>query len=589
MGVNDSTKIVLGSLRYKSSPNSVLSVNVDLNQNEKEIIEFDRNVDLGLQQVFIDERELSTIFRPVTKYSIIFKNEYTGSTNYDPFKNNLYYTNSIENTLLTFPGGNQPPAIPVPNVPWDGLPQYFEFDFIRTDNNVGGYTSPPNNHINFVNKSASTYNWTHYVSYGYKNNYTKQMYAIDTKTTASWVWMVSDGIPFIINVGNNNFGPNIEFRCPMKHGLNVGEFVKLSLTYNGTNIFQINSLGDGGFGSEEFIFNIYNIGYVGATFNGGNTGTFKRVINKSNEIETTSEYYVRVHKILTNSEDAVMVKAGFEQNIYNAKSKFENAVLTPNNLSRTSILEGSQSYSLSFNVDIDINPLRDNQNRPVSELFFTTIWKGYFGWTKPLKEGWDFNLYLNNSLPNPWWDVSNPLSNTSILTNTYNSLTTPIVGPFLYNENLKSEDLIDGDHCEWNDYEQTERVISKYNHKITYNQAYFSLNTNAPQNNQFGYFYKPHDPIVIRKYSTYVEEGDPLKVSNIPDYSFYSNLSNSFRWRDLYPYGFIDNDGVGVDYPFINGKHYPFVNTIFRIIPEGSNVGVQNINVIAPPTTDDCE
>ena len=38
MGVNDTTKIVLGSLRYKSSPNSVLSVNVDLNQNEKEII-----------------------------------------------------------------------------------------------------------------------------------------------------------------------------------------------------------------------------------------------------------------------------------------------------------------------------------------------------------------------------------------------------------------------------------------------------------------------------------------------------------------------------------------------------------------------
>jgi hypothetical protein len=183
----------------------------------------------------------------------------------------------------------------------------------------------------------------------------------------------------------------------------------------------------------------------------------------------------------------------------------------------------------------------------------------------------------------------NPLSNTSILTNTYNSLTTPIVGPFLYNENLKSEDLIDGDHCEWNDYEQTERVIARYNHKITFNQSYFSIDTNAPQTNQFGYFYKPHNPIVLRKYSTYVEEGDPLKVSNIPDYSFYSNLSNSFRWRDLYSYGFIDNDSIGVDYPFINGKHYPFVNTVFRITPEGSNIGVQNITVIAEPTTDECE
>jgi len=79
MPVNDTTKIVLGSLRYKASPNTVLSVNVDLNQNEKELIEFDRNVDLSLQQVFSDERQTSTIFRPVTKYSVIFKNTYTGS------------------------------------------------------------------------------------------------------------------------------------------------------------------------------------------------------------------------------------------------------------------------------------------------------------------------------------------------------------------------------------------------------------------------------------------------------------------------------------------------------------------------------
>jgi hypothetical protein len=408
------------------------------------------------------------------------------------------------------------------------------------------------------------------------------MYAIDTETTASWVWMVSDGIPFIINVGNNNFGPNIEFRCPMKHGLNVGEFVKLSLTYNGTNIFQINSLGDGGFGSEEFIFNIYNIGYVGTTFNNGNTGTFKRVINKSNEIETTSEYYVRVHKILTNSEDAIIAKAGFEQNIYNAKSKFENAVLTPNNLSRTSILEGSQSYSLSFNVDIDINPLRDNQNRPVSELFFTTIWKGYFGWTKKLKEGWDFNLYLNNSLPNPWWDVSNPLSETSILTNTYNSLTTPIVGPFLYNENLKSEDLIDGDHCEWNDYEQTERVISEYYHKFEFNQNNFSIGINK------GYYYKPHNKFTLRVFSDYLEEGILGQIANVPDYAYFSEASNSFIWRDLYDFGFIDTDGLGVDYPFLNGRHYPYENFIFRIIPEGTNEGPLS-GSIQDPIIDACE
>ena len=588
MGVNDTTKIVLGSLRYKSAPNSVLSVNVDLNQNEKELIEFDRNVDLSLQQVFTDERQLGTTFRPVTKYSVIFKNEYTGTTNYNPFKNNLYYTNSIANTISTFPNGNLPPIQPL-NVYWDGYPQYFEFDFIRTDNNVVGYTVPPNNHINFVNKSASTYNWTHYMSYAFTNEPNRQMYAIDSITTTSWAWVASDGIPFIINEGNDDFGPVISFRCPMKHGLNVNEFVELSLTYNNTNVFQVIGLGDPAFGSDEYIFNIYNIGYIGTTFNNGNTGTFKRVINRSNLNETKSEYYVRVHKILTNAEDAVLVKAGFEQNIYNSKTKFETAVLTPNGVSRSSVKEGGQAYSLSFNVDVDVQPLRDNQNRPISELFFTTIWKGYFGWTNKLKQGWEFNIPLANSIPNPWWDTSNPLSNANIPTSAYNSLTVPIVGPFIYTENLKSGDLIDGDYCEWNDYEQTERVISRHNHKITFNETYFGLNTDAPQTNQFGYYYNPHDPIVLRRYSTYVEEGDPLKVVNIPDYAFYSNLSNSFRWRDIYPYGFVDNDGVGVDYPFINGKHYPFVNTIFRIIPEGSNVGISNITVIAEPIIDDCE
>jgi hypothetical protein len=37
----------------------------------------------------------------------------------------------------------------------------------------------------------------------------------------------------------------------------------------------------------------------------------------------------------------------------------------------------------------------------------------------------------------------------------------------------------------------------------------------------------------------------------------------------------------------MNGKHYPYVNTIFRLTPEG--IGVQNINNIAEPIIDECE
>ena len=582
MGIDNDTRIVLGSLRYKTSPNVPMYVNVPMEQTQKELLEFDRSVDLSLQQVFVDERTNSNIFRPVTKFSIIFKNQYSGSTSYPPFRDNLYYSNAINNAVL---------ATTNPLVPWEGFPQYFEFDFIRTDNSNVGYTQPPNNHLTFVNKSASTYNWTHYLSYAYDNISNRPMQAVDQETSASWSWVASDGLPFIIKTGNDNQGRVIAFRCVMPHGLSVGEFVRLSFDYNGEFIFQVSSLGDVGFGSEEFIFNITNVGYTGPTFNQNVTGTFKRVISRGNANETTSDYYVRRNKILTSVEDSILVKAGFEQNIFNSKTKSEPAVLTPNNLARTSVKEGGQAYTLSFNNDVDINGLIDNQKRPLLELYFTTIWKGYFGWTNPLKQGFEFNLPLVNGVPSPWWNVANPYSDTNIPTGTYFSPPPLLQGPFTYQQNLNVGDIIDGDYCEYNGYDQTERVISSLHHKFTFNNVFFTLDTIAPQNNQFGYYYKPHNPITIRTLSNYVEEGNAINVVGIPGYAYYSNLSNSFRWRDIYPYGFLDADGIGVDYPFINGKHYPFVNTIFRLIPEGSNTANENqfINEIAEPTIDECE
>jgi hypothetical protein len=103
--------------------------------------------------------------------------------------------------------------------------------------------------------------------------------------------------------------------CPL------GEFVLLSTNYNGNSFFQVSSLGDGGAGSENYIFNVRNVGYTGSTFLTLSQGTFKRVLIPANSADTISEYYVRKHKILTNSECAVLVNAGYEQNVYNNKTK----------------------------------------------------------------------------------------------------------------------------------------------------------------------------------------------------------------------------------------------------------------------------
>ena len=55
----------------------------------------------------------------------------------------------------------------------------------------------------------------------------------------------------------------------MKHGLSVGEYVKLNFSYNGNDVFPVYSLGDGYSNSDEYIFSIYNVGYTGFTFING--------------------------------------------------------------------------------------------------------------------------------------------------------------------------------------------------------------------------------------------------------------------------------------------------------------------------------
>ena len=596
----DNIRIVLGSLRYKTSTNTDLSIPTPLVQNSKNLLEFDRSIDVNLAQLFNDERQKSTTFRPVCKFQLLYENAYTGSTNYTPLENNLYYIN--ENVSLL-----QQCNSSAGNIPWQGFPQYHEFDFVRSDYNVSGYTQPPSNHINFVSRSASTYNWNFFVSYPYKNSYSKTLQYYNGINSQPISWSISDGIPFVIPTGSTFINGNkvIRFVCPVKHGLSVGEFAKIKIvgvSINTNDTFQVFELGDGLPGTEEYVFNIYDIGYPSGKFVSGYNGTFKRIINYENPGDTTSKYYVLQHKLLTNVNDAVMVNAGFEQNIFGSRKKFESPAYTPNNNKRISIKEGAQSYSLSFNKDIDVNPLRDNQKRPITELYITTLWKGYFGLTlgnSGLKQGYEFNLPLSPlKFPSSWWQSNNSLSNFVDENNQPYPLGTLIPATttsytFKYLQSLKEGDVVDGGIYEWNDYEQKERLISEISHKFTYNSFVFPIG-GTPQN-QLGYYYQPHNKIKIRDYSDYIETGSVTNMADVPDYSYFSTTYNSFIWRDLYSYGFKDNSGNGVDYPFLNGKHYPYQNFIFRIIPEGTNYiesSLHNYATLygaAEPTNDNCE
>jgi hypothetical protein len=560
--------LIPSGLRYKGAPSIDEEISLTLEEQSQQITEYDRTSTLNLAEVYDDERQSCNIFRPTFKVTYLYDNTYTGTTGYLPFQYNLFYTDPLNSKQSGL---------------WRGFPQYYEFDFYRP--NVG------DGHIQYKAKSAYTYNWMYYLTYPYENDSNKQLTYYST-TNNDINWVASSGIPFSISNRSSNGNGFVSFICIAPHGLTSGEYVELSLTYRGSNIFQVSSIGNGLFGSDKYVFNLFNIGFTGGTFNNGTTGTFKRVINPDNLVETKSKYYVKKYKVITNLTDLAVTKAGFEKNVFAEEKKLEFSSITPNNVTRISQKTSSNTYDITSNYDLDFAGLYDNQKRPLNEISLTIVNKGYSGYfNQPLngiglKQGWEFNLTKDT---NPYWDLNNQKSNTTIPVSAY-TLTNGDRKTFFYNLDLKIGDIMDGDFCEWNDYEQTERVVSAYYHKIKYNQSVFQTTNNFSTNSP-GFYYKPHNTMVLKVFSDYIETAALGLIDNVPSYSFFSTEDQEFRWRDIYTYGFIDDLKRGVDYPFLNTAHYPYTQVIFRLIPEGINYNdnLDGFDFALKPLIDECE
>jgi len=592
---NENIKFVKGSLRFKQATDVSIQMTLPLSGKLRELDENVRQVSVNLSEVYDNERQSSFFFLPSCKFQMIFSNAYSGisqtpSDPYLPFNNNLYYVNAEATKTLQV-------LSPTP-IAWPGIPQYNEFSFIRTDFNVDGYTSGTSPHIDASPLNASTYNWNFYLTYvsGSDDQKTLTYDFGDSLPGQVGDWVISSGIPYRMLRVRSDGKAVWQFRTVINHNLTAGEYVEFSnvniVDSSGTifadrKLFEVYSLGDGTYNSELNVFNILDFGYIIGpdSFQENKIGTLRRVIDSDNPEESKSNYYVRIHTILNRYFDSVVTFTGFEQNAFRSKKQYETAALTPNIEPRVSTIEDSQSYNLSFNRSVNIFGLLDNHNRPVSELFFTVVNRGYFGYFNPptpqgngLKEGWRFNI---RSVPTGWWERNNDNSDINLQTSQYFNLGRT----FYYNDFYNEGEQIYGDVCEWNNMEQKEFVLSEYYHKFVYNPQIFDIGTSVE--NPSGYYYQPHYLIKIREYSDYIEQGNSDVTVGIPDYAFYSQNDGNFYWRDLYPYGFIDSDGNGVDYPFFNGRHYPYNNYVFRIIPEGSNTNFAR--VIPVPTIDECE
>lgn len=567
--------IVKPDLMGAAAPKTDIYLNTELVQTQSEIIDYNKTTNISLLTVFDNERQKSTTFRPINTISYIYDNNIRGfcppNNKWFNYNNNLFYTNP-EASLNT-------------NV-WTGLPSYQEFEFIRTD-----VTNPQLNFTSFggfTTKSATSYNWNIKISYPFEN-ITGVTMSYDFGGGRVIQWVNSNGLPFIISQGTDNGLPIIQFVCPVPHNVKVGEYVELSsgFTYNSINTFQVSSLGNNTYDSEKYIFNMENVGFTGSTFNSARMGTFKRIINIFNSGETKSKYYIRNHKLLTSTSDMMLTKNGFEKNSFADRSVYQLSALTPNGVAKVVKFQSSNTYNVTFERDIDINGLLDNNGKPITQLFLTFQWCGYFGWHDRLRRGWGFNMQTGST--NNWFDTNNNGSQESVTQLNYTRQSGGTFN-FIINKPKEINETFYGDYCEYNDIEQTEYVISNYMHKMSYNQTLFTTDTTSNQKNPQGYYYQVHHPIIIKVFSDYVESASGLNPTELPNYAFYSHNQNLWLWRDIYTYGFFNELGEGVNYPFLNDAHYPFTNVIFKLYNQGSSFNILDYyQITIEPIEDPCE
>lgn len=541
-------EIILPNKRYAKAPEIDVQTKVGLDSTQQLLREGDRSILLDIPTLFQKERNESINYKIYGKFKMIFKNLYSGNTNYDPLLENLYLHGDGSD-------GN-----------FGGYLPYDEFAFFRRDltreistptdltsSTQGTYTpnlsaiAPPNLHQNISLLDAPYHNWNIYLSYVYAqdSNYPVTFTNGSLHQTATGN-VVGNGIPCEVFDEHTYY----KLQCKVEHGIAANEFVLIN------NVaYTPNSFGDGTYLSEKYVININKSQFTSGTTL-SSIITFKRCINKENISGTTCTYYVHKHKTLTNSTDYILDDLGFESPIFKDEKKllFQNSAGVYDYLVERNRME---SVVFDFKEPLVLSGLTNNLDFTPSEVYVTIVFRNGSGFFKyPPKIGYRFNLHdtwVDNQFSGSTANETG-ISGTSFTKSgfTFTSGNTIPVGTTLV-----------GAFVEYNPITRTERIVSEALHKITNDPAIFDFGqtsgsnyTNSSVANPFGYMYQPHHRVKLRQLSPYLETYNGTNIDNLPDNAEFDTTKNVWTWHDVYDPGFIDDEGNGVDYPFVNGCHY---------------------------------
>jgi hypothetical protein len=559
-------KIVLPSKRSFKSDDDDLTIPLGLEENKRLLREGDKDIVLNVSNLFDKERNESNRYKIYGKVKMVFKNVYSGTTTYEPLLKNL--------SLVGDGTGSSVGYLP-----------YNEFAFRRNDivrevnipEETNDFTSFNQNitlsgdtgHTAITAIEAPGYNWNFCLSYVHDSDLDFPM-----KYTLSggivYNFTAKDGIPFRVEDDDNYY----RLVSPIEHGMLEGEYIIISGGTLDSSVqvsertFNIESVGVETHGSNKYIINLLKTELPsGTTLSSVVFG--RRCVDILDIDGTTSTYYVHKHKTLTEASGCVIDKAGFESPIWSDERK----ILFQNPLGENDVIverNRMESHLFDFTDPFILEGIENNLGYTPTEIYITTVFRnknGYFNY--PPKVGYKFNFH------DSWIDehFSDSVSEESVITQS--PIITNTSGYTFYGgDEIPVGTELTGAFIEYNDSEMRERVISESLHKITIRDDIFDHGqtgdvygfSGATPTNPFGLFYQPHHRVKLRELSPYIEESDTDEVYNLPENTKYYEKEGVWKWRDLYEQGFIDQDGYGVDHPFVNNTHYvkKDINFYFR-------------------------
>ena len=578
---------LIGSARYKLAQNQNTNVQLELEQKNKSLTEYNIIDIISQYQVFLDEREKSKKYRFNGRFQIYTSNVLSSASA-------TYVNGKFDDTAWSPMFYGNPPLAPSNWVMQITYPSNQIFNYIiNARTNSGVISTEAYRGLQYVSLGTTLINTDNYLTisgvqnhnllqgeYVYicssiSNNQLQGLYRVrdlgingnnlrkdvtldvivdpttlpsgfgnffrvSEPSEADSVFANSASILFAVatDITGSTFGsygPNearyAKVKTTQPHNLLKDNFVEIRVgSANSLNgVWRVYNIIGSTTGSTEFI--------VRANLNVPKGTTITPAPNPRYRFfnGTPSEYYVRQYEVLTTNDYSVYPCA-FSTTIYPDTSD-------------TTVGTANDTWLFQFNEDVNIERLVSDRNGPISELYYTVVKRAGtnpFGWSNVTAD-WDFNYETANT--------SNGLEFVSVFNPAGIGSVEKLSGRTEYiNTNgeivaIPGSKYI-GDFIEFNSRELIERKPSEVIHR-------FGV---TPNSNGEGYYYKPFTRLEIRTYSDVIEFAGPNEIMiDIPN-NYVKYADGSIAWRDLLTIGYFENGTNGVEYPFLNGSHYYYLN-----------------------------